>query len=312
MPGSKAEFKEESGFERYTLDRITPLLPSSEAKSVIELGALGSSSIAVTPQTARVNVGVNDSSGAATGLITADDVRPLLFGAAWKVLDLLVELGLRQAGFAFDDQRHQSYRIETKAKEARADRVQPVAPFDGHPALWLRIMSLYAATSELRDALVHREVRVDPGSGSITEALRPGYTHAPQTLTSDEQSAFCRAVVGVANAVTTDELAARQVDQIQWLLDRLRSKHGHPSFDASPVTGLIPQVILRPIPTSDELTIDFAAVRQGARSSVSNVSHYDLKIHLPDGRVLACPLEAAPTGSATFPISQPPDWLQPE
>ena len=38
MPTSLTEFEDDTAFERYVLDRATPLLPRSQGTSVIELG----------------------------------------------------------------------------------------------------------------------------------------------------------------------------------------------------------------------------------------------------------------------------------
>ncbi|WP_159029073.1 hypothetical protein [Streptomyces viridochromogenes] len=87
--------------------------------------------------------------------------------------------------------------------------------------------------------------------------------------------------------------------------------HELPSFGAPSATGLIPTVIVLGVPEpSNELTLDFAHIRARARAAVGGVSHYDLKIHLPDGRVLAWPLEDAPDSAETFSTDQPPEWLQ--
>jgi hypothetical protein len=58
------------------------------------------------------------------------------------------------------------------------------------------------------------------------------------------------------------------------------------------------------------LTLDFANLAARARAAVSDVSHYDLEIHLPDGRVLVGPLEDAPNGSVSFSVVNPPTWLK--
>jgi hypothetical protein len=79
------EFADDTAFERLVLDRAMPLLPTSEARSVIDLRGPGVS-VAVTPMPARVYV------GDAPGTVGVAELRPLIFGAAWKVLDLLVEL----------------------------------------------------------------------------------------------------------------------------------------------------------------------------------------------------------------------------
>ena len=60
--------------------------------------------------------------GDAPGTVGVTELRPLIFGAAWKVLDLLVELATGKGD-----------TIEEKARKAAADLVPAVAPFDGQP-----------------------------------------------------------------------------------------------------------------------------------------------------------------------------------
>jgi hypothetical protein len=171
------EFADDTAFERLVLDRAMPLLPTSEARSVIDLRGPGVS-VAVTPMPARAYV------GDAPGTVGVTELRPLIFGAAWKVLDLLVELATGKRD-----------TIEEKARKAAADLVPAVAPFDGQPDLWMRIMRLYASTKTLRHSLVHRQLKVDAATGRIEGTPRPGEP-VPRPITAAEQSAFCRAAQG--------------------------------------------------------------------------------------------------------------------
>ena len=56
MPTNLTEFADDSAFERYILDRATPLLPRSQGTSVIELGEGGSYGVAVGPPALTVRV----------------------------------------------------------------------------------------------------------------------------------------------------------------------------------------------------------------------------------------------------------------
>jgi hypothetical protein len=315
MPADITEFEQETAFERYTLDRITPMLPQTGTASVLDLGEAGTPpGVTVTPQPAMAHAMVfaTDSTGGSADCIKVDDIRPLLFGAAWKVLDLLVETQLHQAGVKTDT-KYGTYNISTKAKAARAGTVNPPSPFDSHPDLWDRLCGIYSTTDELRNSLTHRGVSVDPTTGNMTEVLPPGFSHTPQSLTAQEQAAFCSFTIGAAKAVITGSARQRQTDQLRWLLDQLTAKHGKSPFGAAPATGFIPTVVIRSTPTSGGmLSIDFSDVRQRAANVMQGVSHFDLKIHLPDLRVLACPLEDAPAGTETFSIHHLPGWLTEE
>jgi hypothetical protein len=308
MPTTLIEFEDSTAFERYVLDRAAPLLPRPEGTSVIELGEFDSAGVAIGVQPAIVRVGSSDSAGSASNQLSADDIRPLFFGAAWKVLDQLIELALEQAGVAHD--RRSDYTITLKVREAANGTVVPVPPFASRPDLWLRVVMIYASTEVLRNSLVHRQLIVDQATGDIAGVPRPGQP-APAALTASEQWAFCKVAVGAAEAAITGQLPTRRAGQLGWVLDQLTAHHGQPSSGASPVEGVIPVVIVRPaLGSSNEVTLDFAGIAGRARAAVGGVSHYDLEIHLPDGRVLAAPLEDAPQGRVTFAVASPPGWLR--
>lgn len=308
------ELVDDTAFERLVLDRAFPLMPSSGGgASVVDLGTSGSISVAVTPQpaVASVSVSSSDSSGSPAGQLPVDAVRPLIFGAAWKVLDQIVELALEQTGVSHD--RGSDYTIKLKTQSAAAGGVRALPPFDRYTAVWGRIMLLFAATAELRNSLAHRQLAVDPSSGAISATPRPGQPPAtPATpATADEQAAFCQLATGTVNAVIAGTIPNRQLAQLRWNLDRLGAHHGQPAFGDSSATGLIPRVIVRPtVSKAGDLALDFAVIRADAATAVGGVSHYDLEIHLPDGRILACGLEDAPDTTAVISISTPPTWLR--
>lgn len=304
MPASVTEFADDTAFERLILDRATPLLPRPEGTSVIELGEAGSVGVAIGAPAARVRVYAGDTTGSVGDQLGAEDIRQLLFGTAWKVLDLLCELALEQACIARQGRR---YTTKFKVGEAASGRVIPVPPFDGRPDLWARIMGTYGATEELRNSLVHRRLVIDPATDEISGTGQPGQV-APRPVTADEQVAFCQVAQGAAEAAISGVLPTRRADQMAWALDQLTSHNGMPSLSASPMDGLVPLVIIQASP-EPVLTLDFADIRNRAQGAVS-VSHYDIEIRLPDGRVLAGPLENAPAGQATFSLTDLPDWLR--
>ncbi len=178
MPTTITELVDATAFERLVLDRAFPLMPSSGgAASVVDLGTSGSISVAVTPQpaVASVSVSSSDSSGSPSGQLSVGTVRPLIFGAAWKVLDQIVELALEQTGVSHD--RGNDYTLKL-TQSAAADGVRALPPLDRHTAIWGRIMLLFAATAEMRNSLAHRQLAVDPNSGAISATPRPGQPRA--------------------------------------------------------------------------------------------------------------------------------------
>lgn len=203
MPANLPDFADDTAFERYILDRATPLLPRSQESSIIELGEDGSCGVAVEALAAVVQLQSSDSFGSTGDQLSRDDIRPLLFGAAWKVLDLLCELCLEQAGVPYDTRR--GYLIDSKVTSAASGSVAATAPFVGRSAPWTRIMNIYASTKELRHSLVYRRLVVDPGTGTIAGVGTSGQPNPAITpVTSDEQAAFCQAAVVSTDAQVDD------------------------------------------------------------------------------------------------------------
>lgn len=308
MPTTVSEFEDGTAFERYVLDRATPLLPTPQGTSVIELGENNSTGISIGPPPVAVRVGVSDSTRSPSDQLSSDDIRPLLFGAAWKVIDQLAELALEQAGVQHN--RGRDYTISLKVSRAANNSATPVAPFDIRTDLWTRIMATYASTEVLRNSLVHRQLTVDRSTGNMSGTPRPREA-ASAPLTTGEQSAFCQVAAGAAEAIIHGQLPTRRANQLAWALDQLTSLHGQPSLCAAPAQGLIPVATVRPVPgPSNGIILDITDINNRARAAVAGVSYYDLEIHLPDGRILAAPLEDAGQGLVTIDIASPPAWLR--
>jgi hypothetical protein len=304
MPTTVSEFEDDTGFERLILDRATPLLPRSENGSVIDLRSVGSTGTDVTPVTVSISAG--DSSRSPNDELSMDDLRPFIFGAAWKVLDFLVELSFEMNDVP-PDRRGREYTIAKKAGEAARGLVDPVAPFDSHAPLWSRLLHVYSSTKELRHSLVHRRFKVDPDTGEVTGEPRPGESARP--LTAAEQTDFCRAAQGVAQAVIDRTLSTRRANQLGWSLDQLSAHHGQPLLGTEAVHGVIPTVLVS-AGNLHEITVVSSEILAHAQQAVGGVSHFDLMLCLPDGRLLTGALEDAPRQPVTFQVDEPPTWLQ--
>jgi hypothetical protein len=227
MPNNLSEFEDDTAFDRYVLDRATPLLPREAGTSFIELGDGNSTSVAVGVQPVTVRLGVVDSMGSGGDQLGPGDIRPLLFGAAWKVLDQLVELCLELANVAHD--RRWDYSISFKESAATRGTVTAAPPFDGRSDLWTRVLRSYASTAALRHSLVHRRLSVNRSTGELAGVARPGES-APTPLSADEQSAFIQMTIGVAEGVIGEELQTRRADQLGWAMDQITVLHGQPAL----------------------------------------------------------------------------------
>lgn len=302
-PTTRHEFADDTAFERFVLDRAIPLAPPNAGSTVIDLrGSI--LAVNATPQPATVAVGVTDTFGGGSTLM--DDLRPLLFGSAWKVLDLLVELAMSEAGLAPNKQGR--YRIEDKVQECRSG-LAPLAEFSASTNGWDALMASYAATDALRHTMVHRQALVG-GDGSLTATEAGQPIGAP--LTAAEQEAFCRATQRASDAVITGSLGQRSASDIAYHLNTLARHHGLGALPAVQAPQRVVSVLVTPELVSQNptrLRLDVDAARQVALRVVGGVPFHDLEIHLDDGRVLEGHLEDAGTGALEIDPLALPDWL---
>lgn len=307
MPMNIVKFEDDTAFERYALARGFSMIPQRNATNVVDLGDV--LSVAAQSAPPHVVVTASDSSTSVEGQSLSEDIRPLMFGAAWKVLDLLVESCLVAVGEQGQRQKKE-YSIGCKTKKARTGEVPAPSPFDGRGELWTRIMRCYAATETLRHSLVHRRLTLDPSTGAMIGSTRWGEPD-PVLLTVGEHSAFCCAAEGVAQAVISSELSERRTNQLEWILDQLVAQHDQALFGVPRSDGLVPLVVVRlSVEPASEFEIDFALIRDCAHAAVEGVRYYDLEVHLPNGKVLAALLEDAPNKRVLISAESPPDWMR--
>lgn len=301
-------FEDDTAFERYVLARRFPLVPQPQARNVVDLGDIHSVAAQSAPPHAVVTA--SDSSSSAEDQLRSEDIRPLMFGAAWKVLDLLVESRLVAAVKHGKGQKKDYYSIACKTQKARDGQVSVPPPFHDRGESWTRIMKCYATTETLRHSLVHRRLTSDPTTCAMIGSPRPGEPD-PMPLTVDEHSAFCCAAGGVAEAVISGELTVRRETQLRWLLDQLVAHHHQPLSGVPRSDGLVPLVIVRPsVGAANEFELDFTLIRDRAHAAVAGVTYYDLEVHLPNGRVLAAQLEDTPNERVFLSAESPPDWIR--
>jgi hypothetical protein len=296
---SAQEFEDDTAFERLVLDRAIPLVEPNASSMVIDLrGRSLSIGAATTPKTIRLSVG--GQVGDASSLIEA--IRPLLFGSAWKVLDLLVEYAMAQS--VQPPNSAGRYRIDEKVKACQAG-LTPPPECANHPAIWSALTNTYAATENLRHTLVHRQALVGP-DGSLTATTQSGQP-AGAPWTADEQEAFCRAAQRAARAILRSALDNRDAGDLAFNLDKLASHHRQSALGG--VEAPRKTVVVQVTP-QEALAVDVDAVRAEAQKTVPDAPYYDPEIHLSDGRVLAGRLEDAETSPILIDEATPPTWLE--
>jgi hypothetical protein len=292
---SLTELEESTAFERWTLEALVPL-PARRPHNGIVDAATNEATLTVESVVQRMYVGAGVRE-------VRVDLRPLAFGAAWKILDLLLELAYANAGTKAAGGR---LRIATKENLARQGH-GVLAPLTADHTLWGMLTSTYAATTQARHSLVHRRAEVDQVTGSLTGCDDSGQPLVP--ITAGQQEAFCRAVQRTAMAALAGHIGRRERADLAWQLDQLQAHHQQPALGG--VRFQTPALLLAPATlSSGQLVIDIPALLQAARSSWWDRKQIDATFSLPDGRHFLAEVDSAPARVVTVDPNNPPDWLQ--
>jgi hypothetical protein len=150
------DFETDIEFERYVLDRAMPLVEQTGPTSITGIIYLDD-----RPSTRNIEL-----RGVSLGLSTAQVVdnlalRPLMFGAAWKILDILIEHALTNVTGA-----KKSYKICEKVGKVSAGVVS-VQPLARDPDLCARVGCAYVSAEQYRHSIVHRRVTTGPNGEFI-------------------------------------------------------------------------------------------------------------------------------------------------
>jgi hypothetical protein len=297
MIQSTSDFEDATAFERYAIDSASKVVPAVSTASVDLRG------------TSRAFArGFKDDLTFGGQQQLLSDLRPLLFGATWKVLDLLIELALHGAGEQPDHQNGTEWTI--KGKKTRAAQHRGVClPLSSEATLWAALCDSYASTVETRHALVHRSINVDLGSGDMTGTDR---NKAPlPTFTAEDQGAFVQVARIAAASAISGSLSSRQRDTLLWHLARLHNHHGQQAMigvEPRPIPSIIANVEMQ----GTDRIVDVPALLQQARAAFPRAQQFDLELHVLDGSdiVYEGELETAPHGRLVIDPVSPPRWLK--
>lgn len=294
MIRSLTEFEESTAFERWTLEALVPLPARRPHQGIKDATA---NHVWITPETAVVRVyagGVQE---------VHVDLRPLAFGAAWKILDLLLELAYANAGTKAGGGWLTIAKKENLARQGRG----ALAPLTADRTLWRTLTSTYVATTQARHSLVHRLAEVDQATGTLTGRDESGQPLVP--ISAEQQEAFCRAVQRAAIAVLVGKISRRERFDLAWQLDQLQAHHQQPALGG--VQFQPPALLLAPASLSGgQLVVDIPALIQAAQSSWPDRKQIDATFPLPDGRHFLAEVETAPASVVTVDPDNPPDWLE--
>jgi hypothetical protein len=296
MIQSTSAFVDATAFERYALDSASNVVSPVETASVDLRG----------PSRVFARGFKDDLTFGGRQQLLAD-LRPLLFGAAWKVLDLLIELALHGAGEQPDRGNGTDWSIGgKKTRAAQHDGV--CLPLSSEATLWTALCDLYVNTVETRHSLVHRWIRVDSGSGDM--AGTDGNGASLPTFSAGDQEAFVQVARAASASVMSGSLSPRQRDTLLWQLARLQSHHGHQVLGGVE-PALVPRVIDNVEVQGTDWFVDVPSLLQQARAAFSQAQQFDVELHVPDGSdiVYEGELETAPQIRQVINPASPPPWL---
>lgn len=227
-------------------------------------------------------------------------LQPPGFGAAYKVLDLLVEHVLRANGASPGRIRRFDQKGALLAKGMPSNL--PI-PLDRRHDLWDGVAALYPALKGARHGVTHRKAQVrSTGDLQIFDDQR----RLTDTVTHGELAAFAAAIHSLAELVIEESQDQRRINIVAWYLNALASRHGQtPASEASdPMAG---RGLLRADlgEANEGLTFDVAA----ARTAIEGQKHglWDLELLWSGGSIFVGRWEDVPdTNSFAFDPGSPP------
>ena len=232
------------------------------------------------------------------------ELRPLLFGTAWKVLDLLIEYGLNIPT--------PRAKWTIAAKKADAHTVA-VAPLGGDHQIWSRIAAVYANTVEHRHCLIHRSF-VFSAVGDMTH-MHDLAQNPIADLTLVEQDAFCRLAQRSAMIVATQRYTQRERLDLVASLDALNNHHQMNLIGGGAKAS---QPLLIRIDATragiSSWTIDIVQAMQKAAEVFPGRPYFDIEINFPDAGIppLIGRLEDAPRDVVLeLDLQHLPSWIEP-
>lgn len=278
------DFAQEIATELFVLEYAVPLLPLVSREATWNL----------TTRKARIFPAsiVND----AAVWELRDRFLPLLFAAAWKVLDFAIELSMAQNGIS-----KPRLLISDKVSYAGSPLRFTGISLDADVAAGLA--AVYRKTEQTRHSLIHRQVHVDP----ITHALTGvNASKAPlRAFSQDEQMAFCRAMQMLAAIVSSGGADRRAQVSISGQLSLLSAHLPGLSF-AAPVTKE-PFRVAVDLDATGRLNVP--ALLAEAKLANPKATFFDIEVNLPDGKVLEGRLDEAPSQVDVVTLAAVPPWL---
>lgn len=297
----RQDFRDDTAYERLVLETIIDpnKAPPGAVFATDDIRGSGRKSFR----------GVHDSVGSGAVEILAARFRPLAFGAAYKILDFMVEMTMRLNGEPCPAGRW-TFTQKT-AFIGRGRRARLPSPLDSTPAFWLRATRLYTAFDEHRHAVVHRRTRIE-ANGDFTGSDRVGHPLAPVSVV--EQDALSRLAAALAVALIEADTSQRQLNRIGWSLDALCRHHGCGLLGATPPPAAIVRVIddMQPVGPG-RWQVDGVKLHAHLRELNLQPIDADVELHAVDSHqeiLYQARLDEVPDAVVELDLAALPAWLR--
>lgn len=288
---SNCDFIDATAFELYVLEKVCPIFDQGYSEELDLRDCDG----------AVISIGITDHVGASSVATLKDDLAPMLFGTAWKILDLSIELCLNKLT------PRSSWQISEKKQKALNGEVR----FEGltrSRGIWRCICSVYAATVEHRHCLTHRTASVDQSSGEFNGVDRHGNAILP--LSRACQIAMAKIAIIVARGFAEGGLSFRDEQNLKYQLDILQPHTNLPLFDVG-IVGQSVNILMKLRPEGEDMILDIDGVLRRAEKILPGRVNFNLIIDIPGdtGRRLFAKAEDVPRAPTVINLSTLPSWL---
>lgn len=294
MITTSQEFEDSTAFELYVLEKVRPAIVQH-----------GGESIDLRDKTHTVvSIAMNESICASAVEGLKDELAPLLFGAAWKAIDLLLEFALNKGGLS--PSRH-DWSIAEKQKHARNGSGDRRVLGCSAP-VWNAVLAVYAATVEHRHCLVHRTASIDT-VGTLSGVDRNQKPLTP--LARNEQVALAKAAGLVVRAVVAGGVTPRVEDHLKFQLDQLTSHSRVAAFGGAGPCAPI-EILLSLSKENGQFVLDMSGVLERAKKVMPTIPHFNVLMDVPDGsgRCLFAHAENCPQGKSVIDLVKLPPWVE--
>jgi hypothetical protein len=297
MIASLQDFEESTAFELYALENVCPVVARDAGLTTIDLRDPNPSGM------------VHDAICSLAQTVTdalRDQLAPLLFGAAWKVLDMVIEFALCKA---YPRKNADSQLLITEKIDALSKGMADPCVLGASKSVWEALEQLYKQTVDHRHSLVHRADKVDIATGTMVGTDKKGTPLLP--LTRQHQLSFAKVGALVARGVLGGGIDERSEEHLKYELDKLTQHTKHPAFGVSGSSAPA-NILLELEEENGSFFLNMCGVLDRARKSCPAERYFNVLVNIPgdSGRRLFGYAEKFPQGRSHIDLVTLPSWLE--